>query len=284
MKEDVRTLDDIVAAVNEAGGSITGAAEILGVSKQAVSKRLRGVKVLCEIWNRRDGDGKMQEVFEKDFRQGFAERVVPAFSHLIRKASKVQGDIALYKERLDDMRSRAEAAKAEAEAASRQAASLEDVGDLAGKIAEARSTQQALEDVSRNVQTLIGERQLELDGHTKELKAATRRAVLAFRENVRRDEFLGRLKAVEAMDRAFSKVVAEELNRLGKDRGVPIGASVLSLWESDLLPAGDELGSVIRSLEDALSAQDRADEAQAKAEEYETRFKTSTAHPHRRVK
>jgi len=265
MKEE-NPLDLIVATVAECGGSVTKAAEKLKVSKQVVSKRLHGVRVVHEQWSRRNGNNGTQKVFEKSFRDGFAERVVQAVSHLVRKTSKVQEEIAIYKERLEDMRARAEAAKVEVEESSKRASSLEEVGGLNRKSTEAKSMQEALEAVAQNVQTLIGERKLELDRLTKDLRAATRGAVLAFRENVRRDEFLERLRAVQAMNRAFSKVVSEELIRLGKDRGVPIHLDIMDQYEIDPLPAGDELGSVIRALEKTLSAQEQP-------------FKTTRPHP-----
>ncbi len=283
MREDTRPLDDIVAAVAEAGGSITGAAETLGISKQAVSKRLRGVRVLHEQWSRRNGDGRSEGVFEKDFAAGFAERVEKAVSREARAVRKRMEELEVFSERLEDMRQRSEKAEREAEELSKRATTAEDVDVLSEKISQAQSTKKALESVIRNAQTLVGETNLALDQAKKALEAAARRAVLAWREDTRR-ELLTRLEAVLAMDRVFSKAATSGLNRLGQEQGLPLSAGILGLWESNLLPPDGKVEEVVRDLKQALNAPAEAEKRRAEAVEYEERFKHSSPHRMMRAK
>jgi predicted transcriptional regulator len=276
-------LEDIIAAVAEAGGSITGAAELLGISKQAVSKRLRGVRVLHEQWARRDGDGKTEEVFEKEYSVAFEERVEKSVSREARTVRKKTEERDVFSERLEDMRRRAEAVEQEAEELSKRATTAEDVDALSGKISEAQSTKKALQSVTRNIQTLIGETNLALDEAKKNLEAAARRAVLAWREDTRR-EVLSRLEAILAMDCAFSRAATSGLNRLGQDQGLPLSAGILGIWEGTLLPPDGKIEEVVRDLKQALNAPAEAEKRRAEAAEYEAKFRHSSPHRMMRTK
>jgi hypothetical protein len=277
MREDKRPLDDIVAAACQAEGSITGAAEILEISKQAVSKRLKGVRVLTEIWMRQNGNGKTAEIFEKEFRVGFEERVEKAVQREARRWDKAHQSVTSAEERQREYQSRLGAAEEKEKGLLQDAAEGGDVEGNAKEIAEARALRDTLKEVIRNNAILIGEAKAEMKKAAGDLERAARRAILAWREDVTRDVLEG-LEAVLAMEKAWGRAVVDGLNGLN-GAGLPVSASCLGWTDRNIIP-GDEVETAVRDLRRRLNAQEETEERMKRNRRYEEEFRKSGKRVH----
>ncbi len=268
MREDTRPLDEIIAAVAEAEGSITGAAEILGISKQAVSKRLRSTRVVHEIWNRRNGDGAAAKATLKRYADDAEERIAKTTAREARQYRRVQERVDLHDEKLEMFRERVEEAEAR-EQELLQEATEGSVDAVSEEIAKVRAQRDTFKSISENTAILVAELKMERDDAVKKLEAAVRRAVLAWREDVTAD-LVERLEAIKAMDEAFERAVIDRLNGM-KENGLPVSLGILGVTEASVI-AGDELETLIRDLRGRLNAREDAARRKADARKWEEEF------------
>jgi len=267
MKEE-RTLDEIHAAVAEADGSITGAAEIMGISKQAVSKRLRSTRVVHEIWSRRNGDGAAAKATLKRYADDAEERIEKTVGREIRQFNRVQERFDLHKGKGEEFKARIEEAEAR-EQELLQEATEGSADAVSEEIAKVRAQRDTFKSIAENTAILVAELKLERDDAVKKLEAAVRRAVLAWREDVTAD-LVERLESIQAMDRAFETAVIERLNGM-REQGLPVSPGILGITEASVV-TGDELETLIRDLRRRLNARQdaerRKEEARKKEEEF----------------
>lgn len=268
--EDKRALDDIVAAACQADGSITGAAEILDISKQAVSKRLRSVRVLHEIWTRANGNGAASKAIQKGYADDFVERVEKSTAREARQYRRAQDRVDLYEGKHEELTTRMEEAAQWEEDLLAQATDG-DVDAVSEEVSKVRATRDTLKSVVQNTSVLIGEARMERDDKKKKLEAAVRRAVLAFREDATAD-LVERLEAIQAQAKAFERSVIEGLNGM-KENGLPVSSGIMGLYETSIL-MGDEIDTAIRDLRRRLNAGAVAAEQKARSEAYEAKFKS----------